>query len=224
MTMRDPDRYGVLLVLIVCSLVMAAVVGESRLLRTVAVGLQVVVLVFAIKTSRPGHTFVRIIVIAAAAAVIAGVVLLFAADEWLGWAAINAASVVLFVGVILAIGRRLTTHREITGSTIAGAICIYLLLGMTFWSVYSVLAALGSDPFFASGTDGSYLDRLYFSFVTLTTVGYGDFTAQGGLGRMIAVTEALMGQLYLVTVLALLVSNIGRTRNVPMDEPQEDEE
>jgi len=53
---------------------------------------------------------------------------------------------------------------------------------------------------------------VYFSFVTLATVGYGDYTAASDLGRMLAVSEALMGQLYLVSVVALLVANMGRTR------------
>jgi voltage-gated potassium channel Kch len=56
------------------------------------------------------------------------------------------------------------------------------------------------------------IDFLYFSYVTLTTVGYGDLTAAGDLGRMLAVTEALLGQLYLVTVVALVIGNIGRER------------
>jgi hypothetical protein len=47
--------------------------------------------------------------------------------------------------------------------------------------------------------------------VTLTTVGYGDFTASTSVGRMFAVSEALTGQLYLVSAVALLVGNIGRT-------------
>ena len=56
------------------------------------------------------------------------------------------------------------------------------------------------------------MDHLYFSFVSLTTVGYGDLTPISDLGRMIAVSEALIGQLFLVTVVALVVGNIGRTR------------
>ena len=55
-------------------------------------------------------------------------------------------------------------------------------------------------------------DFLYFSFVTLTTVGYGDLTAAGDFGRAIAAFEAMAGQLYLVTVVALLVSNMARAR------------
>jgi hypothetical protein len=67
---------------------------------------------------------------------------------------------------------------------------------------------LGSGHFFAQGTDGTRSLRLYFSFVTLATLGYGDYTPAGNLGHTLAVLEALIGQLYLVTVLALLVSRL----------------
>jgi len=52
--------------------------------------------------------------------------------------------------------------------------------------------------------------RLYFSFVTLATLGYGDYTPAGSLGRTLAIVEALFGQLYLVTVIAVLVSRMRR--------------
>jgi hypothetical protein len=82
------------------------------------------------------------------------------------------------------------------------------LIGILFVYLYGVLAVLGSGDFFAQGTDGTRSLRLYFSFVTLATLGYGDYTAAGELGRTLAVVEALLGQLYLVTVIAVLVSRI----------------
>jgi len=54
--------------------------------------------------------------------------------------------------------------------------------------------------------------RMYYAFITLTTVGYGDFVPHSDVARMIAVTEALIGQVYLVTIVALLVSQVGRRR------------
>ena len=67
-----------------------------------------------------------------------------------------------------------------------------------------------SQPFFAQQTHASSADYQYFSFITLTTTGYGDLTAAGNLGRAFAVLEALTGQIYLVTVVALLISNLRR--------------
>jgi Ion channel len=77
---------------------------------------------------------------------------------------------------------------------------------MLFTLAYGVLAALGSGPFFAQGTDGTRPVRLYFSFVTLATLGYGDYTTAGDLGHILSVVEALIGQLYLVTVVTVIVS------------------
>jgi hypothetical protein len=69
-----------------------------------------------------------------------------------------------------------------------------------------------SAGFFAQHGPVDAVSYLYFSFLTLTTVGYGDLTAGNDLGRMLAVLEALLGQLYLVTIVAVLVANIGRER------------
>jgi hypothetical protein len=83
---------------------------------------------------------------------------------------------------------------------------------MIFLFIYGVVAGLGSGPFFAQGTDGTRSLRLYFSYVTLATLGYGDYTPAGNLGHTLAVLEALLGQLYLVTVVAVLVARMGQRR------------
>jgi hypothetical protein len=72
------------------------------------------------------------------------------------------------------------------------------------------MATIDATPFFAQGGDGTRALRLYFSFVTLATLGYGDYTPAGNLGHAFAVLEALMGQLYLVTVVAVVVTRLGR--------------
>jgi hypothetical protein len=82
---------------------------------------------------------------------------------------------------------------------------VYLQIGLFFVFLYSAIVALDSEPFFANGSDGSTPILLYFSYVTLTTVGYGDYTAAGDLGRTLAAVEALVGQLYLVTVVSVIV-------------------
>jgi Ion channel len=82
-----------------------------------------------------------------------------------------------------------------------------------FASVFMTVGTLGDIGFFSQIDEPTSVDFLYFSFVTLTTVGYGDRTAASDLGRMLAVTEALFGQLYLVTVVALVIGNVGRDRD-----------
>ncbi len=102
---------------------------------------------------------------------------------------------------------------DVNGQSVVGAICIYMLLGMLFSFAYGAAAGLGSGFFFAQGTDGTPAIRLYFSYVTMATVGYGDYSVAGDLGRTLAVLEGLLGQLYLVTVVAMLVGRL-RLRRV----------
>jgi drug/metabolite transporter (DMT)-like permease len=108
------------------------------------------------------------------------------------------------------IARSLIRRRVIDLKTVMGALCIYVLLGMLWAFTFGAIAALGTEPFFAQITDATVADFLYFSFVTLTTTGYGDLTAAEGLGRAVAVLEALLGQLYLVTIVAVIVSRLAR--------------
>jgi voltage-gated potassium channel Kch len=75
-----------------------------------------------------------------------------------------------------------------------------------------VIGAIDADALFAQVASGDRQDQLYFSFVTLTTVGYGDLSPAGGLARAFAVTEMLVGQIYLVTIVSLIVSNLGAAR------------
>jgi hypothetical protein len=91
-----------------------------------------------------------------------------------------------------------------------GVLALYMLLGVLFAFVYGAIDRLGGDPFFANGDTTTTSRCLYFSFTTLTTVGYGDFVARSNLGHTLAVFEALIGQIYLVTVVSVLVSNLGR--------------
>ena len=120
---------------------------------------------------------------------------------------------VLLVGAApIAIGTALYRRQIVDTRTVLGAICIYVLLGMVFAFLYASVDALSSDPFFVQTAHATLPNFLYFSFITQTTVGYGDFTAATDLGRTLAVLDALIGQLYLVTVLALLVGLMASTR------------
>jgi hypothetical protein len=117
---------------------------------------------------------------------------------------------VLTVATIFTVALGIVDQGEANVQAVTGAICVYVLIGLLFVFLYGVLAVLGSGNFFAQGTDGTRSLRLYFSFVTLATLGYGDYTAAGELGRTLAIVEALFGQLYLVTVIAVLVSRMRR--------------
>jgi hypothetical protein len=95
-------------------------------------------------------------------------------------------------------------------AAVLGVLSLYLLFGMFFAFTYGAIDRLGGDPFFAGGQSATASHCLYFSFGTLTTVGFGDFVARTDLGHTLAILEALIGQIYLVTVVSLIVSNLGR--------------
>ena len=99
---------------------------------------------------------------------------------------------------------------DITVEEIAGAVALYVLLGMAFGDVFELVDLLvpGSIAFanLPAGTAASYADYLYFSFVTLTTTGYGDVAPVGHLARAMAMLEALMGLMYISILVARVVS------------------
>ena len=113
--------------------------------------------------------------------------------------------------VAFGVRRNLQARSRVTIEAVFGVLCLYLLLGMFFAFVYGLIGRVDGQ-FFANGTPTTTARVLYFSFATLTTVGYGDLTAESNLGHTLAVTEALLGQIYLVTIVALLVSNLGWSR------------
>jgi drug/metabolite transporter (DMT)-like permease len=99
--------------------------------------------------------------------------------------------------------RRLIEHREVTRATLLGAICGYLLIPVAFFLAFLACNESVAGPFFASPEPSpSYM---YFSLTTLTTVGYGDLTAVTNVGRLLASAEAVLGQVYLVTFVAMIV-------------------
>jgi len=110
--------------------------------------------------------------------------------------------------VVIGVYRNLRASGMVTVTVVAGVLCLYLLLGLFFSYVYVAVQALGGAPFFANGAPAVSSRALYFSFVTMTTVGYGDYTARSNLGHTLAISEALIGQIYLVTVVAAIVGRL----------------
>ena len=207
------DSYGILLVLIVATLFASAVpfgtVGS--VIRSVVTG---ITLEFALRTSGSSRTEI----LAAAGLVLAAAVLSipFAHDSVTDRAVVSGAQLVLTIGILAAVARRVGAQPIVSGATILAALCVYLVLGIAFAAAYGIVGALDAGAAFSGAVgldgDGSSIERTYFSFTTLTTVGYGDIAPATDVMRMLAVTEAFTGQLYLVTVVALLVANVGRER------------
>jgi hypothetical protein len=100
---------------------------------------------------------------------------------------------------------RLVRERGATVQAVAGALAIYLLVGLAFAAAIGFVAAVEPGTFFAESSAASSSDHVYYSFTVLTTTGFGDFTAAHGVGRALAVLEMLTGQIYLVTVISILI-------------------
>ena len=210
-------RFGVVLLLLLITYVFLASAPTGHWVPFVAVVLQGATLLAALAASGANRRLWQV------AVVVVAVGLIVALGVWL--ADFSSADGVLFLLNALLVGAApvviamsLVRRRVVDVHTVMGALCIYVLLGMLWAFGFGAIGAFGSGPFFAQSGHTNVADYLYFSFVTLTTVGYGDLTAADGLGRAVAVVEALTGQLYLVTVVALVVSRMARASRQHGDE------
>jgi hypothetical protein len=206
---RASHSYGLVLVLIAAVFVFTSVASNSDWADSTLLLLQSATLVTALYTSgvaRADSTISLALVGLSTACAIA--LLLFGGTVF--EALVGLLSGLLTIATIGTVAIGIVDQGEANVQAVTGAICVYVLIGILFVFLYGVLASIGSGDFFAQGTDGTRSLRLYFSFVTLATVGYGDYTAAGELARTLAVVEALIGQLYLVTVIAVLVSRMRR--------------
>ena len=205
---RWADRYGMLFLLIVVALLLSA--ANTKWLKVAAVLVQGGVVLFAFLVARAPRRAWRLAMVLVPLAVILGIVARFGDSKP---ALVVAASVnlVLPAAAIVVLGRRIVMEPYVSGRTVLGLLSVYLLIGMTFAATYIMIAVVSGEPFFVQTDRAQPVDFTYFSFVTLATVGYGDFTAANPLPRMLAAIEGLSGQLYLVTVVAVAVSRV-RTR------------
>ena len=100
----------------------------------------------------------------------------------------------------------------VTFRAVAGALAVYVLVGLLFASIVGFVARVENGSYFAQAGHVTNGDRVYYSFTVLTTTGFGDYTAVHPVGHALAVLEMLIGQLYLVTVIGILVGNFSRRR------------
>jgi hypothetical protein len=204
-------RYGVVFLVVLALVVFELVAPPGTWARAVGVALAGGALVVAVatwRTRRPGHDGLTL-AIAGAVAVLVVVV----ASGIPSPAFVAAAEGLLVVAIPVTLVRglvRLVQERGATLQAIAGALSLYLMIGLVFASVIGFIAEVWSRPYFTQGPDVSNGDRVYFSFTVLTTTGFGDYTAATPVGHALAVLEMLSGQLYLVTVIGVLIGHFVR--------------
>ena len=197
-------RYGLLLLILIGTYLLAAFSG-AKIATQLQVVLFTVILLIALRTSPlPG----RWPVIIAAATVVGSAVTFWTSlyGSRPGTAAEDLWKALLLLLSAVMVVRRVLARPTVTIQSIYGALSAYLITGLMFASVYAALNQLSTSDFFANSQPANTQTFQYFSFTTLTTLGYGDFTAAENGGRSIAVMEALTGQIFLATLVARLVA------------------
>ncbi len=143
---------------------------------------------FALRAAQVQRRLLRLALALIPLMVLVAIILVIFGDDETATVTARLVIILLVVVAPVAILRRLVQHPVISANTFYGAVCVYLLIAMFFATTFGLIAVVSGEPFFAqlqsSPDPATQIDYLYFSFVTLTTVGYGDLTAAADLGRM----------------------------------------
>jgi hypothetical protein len=212
---RAEFRYGAVFLLMVALLVFVIVAPAGDATRAVVLALEGAALLVVAATSRERRAVRNARV--RALAVVAALVVAGVAVGALPLPLVLATNGILTVGILLTLVGgllRLVRLHGVTLQVVAGALTIYVLTGLIFAWVVSLVANVGDAAYFAQGGDASQGDRVYYSFTVLTTTGFGDLTAVTPVGHALAVVEMLVGQLYLVTVIGVIVGDLASRSRV----------
>lgn len=196
------ERYGLVLILILVGYVLSGV-ESNRFLIAVNSLLWVVLLLTTLWSPGVPKRLRRIGSVATILVLLTTLSLGFVPSELAdGWRLILLG--IAQFAALLAILNRVSRHRQVTFQTVMGGVAAYALIAFVMAALYHGMDLL-TDTTFLNGvvSDGDYV---YFSFVTLTTVGYGDITAATDVAKRLVVVEAFVGQVFLVALVARLVS------------------
>jgi Ion channel len=206
-------RYFAVLALTFSAVVFLIAAPTADWSRAVGLGIEGFALVVTVGTSRERMTVRRRRAVGVGLALLAWVLLI--ALGVLGHRITSATAVFVTAAVPIALVRgllRLLSERGVTLQGVAGSLAIYLSTGLIFAWIVGFVAQISNTPYFAGHTNGTQGDKVYYSFTVLTTTGFGDFTPATAAGHAFAVIEMLTGQLYLVTVIGLLIGNFAAKR------------
>jgi hypothetical protein len=210
------ERYGLALLLILASILFVMVADDGPWSRVVTITLQSLAVVASLRAAEAPLLFRQVVT-----ALVVGVLCFaflqaaFADEVSLRFVEAATLTLILVATPTIAVGlvRQFRSHRGANLRTMLGVLCIYLLISLAFAAGYGVVDAFGDRPFFTQGEQWSAIrDYQYFSLTTITTFGIGDLTPASDAGRALTAAEALLGQIYLVTVVALIVGNLRPSR------------
>jgi hypothetical protein len=201
----SPDSYGLVLLLIMATYVLSASLTAAWAVSLVLF-VQIATIWATLQASKARRRLrevtTALLVISATVGILNLVLPRQAAQD----GAMATVSGLLYVAAPVIIVRHLVLRRTVDTQTVLGAIAAYLMVGMSFAFAYRALGAVQAGPFFGPPGEGSFSEDLFFSFTTLTTTGYGNLVPATNPGQTLAVSEMLIGQLFLVTAVAKVVS------------------
>lgn len=227
MDLRGSHKYGHVLVAITLPLLFALSFPEQEATRVAAVILSSLALLFSLfvveAVRRAFYVGIPLVAIAIGAAIFSAI---DTTDASLAAVRIATGLLILLAPAVIVRGllRHLRQVGRVTLQAVFGAVTIYILIGEFFAALDAAVDTLTNQPFFQQQGAVGFHEFLYFSFVTLATLGYGDLTPAFPVAKMLSVTEAISGQLYLVTVIAVMVSNVGRGQPGGGENPRSQED
>lgn len=202
---RVTDAFGLVLGLVIVTFILASLIGNTGWGSVLIMAVTGATSVVALTSSHAPPRYIHIAVyLSALSLLLAAVEAITGAFIWLNIG--GAIQVTLLAVATVSVLIRVVTSVEVNARTILGAISVYTALGLLFSFSYEAIGRVQGTPFFSGEPHLQHGDYLFFSYTTLTTTGYGDLVPAGQPGEMIATFEMLIGQIFLVTLVAGLVS------------------
>jgi voltage-gated potassium channel len=199
-----PDSYGLLFAVLIVGYVLLTISWSGPWSLVVRAGWLCLTVLLAFWTSRVSRRIMAVVGVASALTFLTAVIVAIEGKTVADGAVFLLASALVFTAPT-AIAWRTFQHQTVNGETIMGALCIYVMIGMIFATLdYGI--QLASGTYFAQPGPHGLSDFVYFSYITMATVGYGDLTPAPGLPRTTSALEALVGQIFLVVLVARLVA------------------
>jgi hypothetical protein len=199
------DAFGLVLALVLATYVVTSLLGDRGWEAVVLCLLTGATSIVALSSAHARHQRVRAAIwVAAVSTLLSVIAAASGAHLWLNIS--SAIQVLLLTVAMAAVLRRVIANAGADSRTILGAISVYTVLGLLFTFLYVFVARVESGPFFEGHPHAGGSDFIFFSYTTLTTTGFGDLVPAGQPGRMLTGLEMLTGQIFLVTLVAGLVS------------------
>lgn len=196
-------RFGLVFLLLVAIYLCASLTDADWMTPVLLALAGTTVLTLAMPTRPTSHSVLMFLAIIVGATLVS-VLLATTSRRLSGFSDLAVAAILVFA--ITVIARAIVNAKRVTAEAVIGAVDMYILLGLSFGFLFSGLERVTEVAFFSTEELSSRSDFLYFSFVAMTTLGFGDLAPADNYARPLTVFEVLTGQIILVVVVARVVS------------------